>query len=312
MRPQLNLSMKDFASENLYGSEWFAERALASIKPREDDSFDFSDSLLLYVPGTEEEYESIQQIEAPYHELVTKPECAYLEHIAAQVVSLLPNEFEYVDLGPGSEHKEQFIFDEAKKQQKEFMYTPVDISERFLALSSQHAREQGIPVNPVQAPFEELAEKLGPPHVPRFVSLGLTYSNYEPEFILELLKHVAGAGGYVFINSQQRDRVDMEQIRRIYREDVYGISKSKLRLVGLDVDRDVADISTDDGIRAWCTLKTSSPKLEKLGVAAGARLLIFQSLRTDKRSFETQVASVFPKYTLFDTGEPFIGALLQA
>ena len=297
--------------EELYGPQWFKERAIVSIHPKGDGSFDFSDSLLLYVPGTEEEYESIQQVEAPYHELVTKPERAYLEQIASQIVSMLPDGFEYVDLGPGSEHKEQFIFDEAKKQQKHFTYTPVDISERFLELAEAHARAQGIEVHTVQAPFEELVEKLGAPRAPRFVSIGLTYSNYEPAFILGLLKQVAGEGGYTFINSQQRDRVDMEQIQRIYKEDVYGIAKSKLELVGLAVDQDVASISTDDGIRAWCTLKNSSKILEKLGVTAGARLLIFQSLRSDKASLEEQVAQVFSEHTLFDTGAPFIGVLLK-
>lgn len=273
--------------------------------------WDFSDSMLLYIPGAEETYEEIQHVENPYYQLVTKPERQYLESIAASVVSELPSTFEYIDLGPGTEHKEQFVFDEARRQHKEFSYIPVDISTKFLKLSADYATEQGIPTHSLRVPFEALPLELKDEGTPRFVSLGLTYSNYEPKVILELLKSIAGESGSAFINSQIRDRVDMGKIKEIYSGDVVNIAKPKLELLGLDLERDVADLNTDNGIKAWCTLRQATPKLERMGISAGAKLLIFQSLRPTRESLERDIAAIFPSYTLLDTGTSFVGALLK-
>ncbi len=294
-----------------YSPGWFKKRAFDSLKKNEDGTWDFSDSLLLYIPGTEESYETIQQVDTPYHTLVTKPERAYLERIAQDVVKELPNEFEYVDLGPGSEHKEQFIFDAAKNQNKHFTYVPVDISQRFLELASKYASDQNIPTHSMRASFEELSTKLGKPTAPRFVSIGLTYSNYAPQEILQLLKEIAGEGGFAFINAQISDRVDMKKLTATYAQDGFNIAKSKLELIGLDSEKDISQTHTDEGIQIWSTLKNSTPQLEKRGIAAGSKLLIFQSLRPTKEKLETDVRQVFPNATFFDTGESYIGALLK-
>jgi len=301
---------KDLSGER-YPLAWFKKRALNSFVQIDDHTWDYSDSLLLYIPGTEKEYEAMQEIDTTYHEMVTKPERTYLEHIAPEVADELPEHFDYIDLGPGTEHKEQFVFDAAKTKGKTFIYTPVDISERFLKLSSEYATQQGLEVHPQQVPFEELASLLGPVMAQRFVSLGLTYSNYNPAYILSLLRQTAGAGGSFFINAQIRDRVDMEKIRKTYGEDMYSITNSKLELLGLDAKADVESVETDDSIRSWCTLKRSTPELEARGIMPGARLLMFQSLRYTKDALEKNLGLHCPDYTLFDTGETFIGALIK-
>jgi uncharacterized SAM-dependent methyltransferase len=113
-----------------------------------------------------------------------------------QICSL--DHFEYIDLGPGTEHKEQFLFDELKKQGKTFAYIPVDISDHFLDVAEAHATGQSIQVRRMKASFEELPELLGAPTVPRFVSIGLTFSNYAPQDILKLLQDIAGKGWICF------------------------------------------------------------------------------------------------------------------
>lgn len=294
-----------------YSQEWFRDRAFKSLKKIGDGVWDFSDSLLLYAPGAEKEYELIQHIENPYYQLVTKVEREYLEEISSNLVSELPKEFEYIDLGPGTEHKEQFIFDESKRQDKKFTYAPVDINEKFLLQSSSYASQQNIPVHPYNVPFEELSTELQDSVIPRFVTLlGLTYSNYEPEVILPLLETIAGNAGLVFIDSQVRNRVDMDEIQGIYEDNLQAITRRKLRLLGLDFDINVAGFFADDGIRAWCVLKNSTPKLELLGITKGTKLLVFQSLRTTKESLEEDVSNFFSHYKLFNTRSSFVGALL--
>ncbi|OHA79762.1 MAG: hypothetical protein A2675_04095 [Candidatus Yonathbacteria bacterium RIFCSPHIGHO2_01_FULL_51_10] len=294
-----------------YPLKWFKERALNSFVQIDENAWDYSDSLLLYIPGTEKEYESMQETDTTYHKIVTQPERAYLEEIAMELVAELPKYFNYVDLGPGTEHKEQFIFDAAKTQEKSFIYTPVDISERFLKLSSEHATQQGIEVRPEQVPFEKLTSALPPIDTPRFVSLGLTYSNYNPAYILGLLKNISGKGGSFFITVQIRDRIAMEEVRKAYSEDAQSITNSKLELLGLNVKKDVGDILVDDGVRVWCTLRHSTPELEAKGILSGARLLIFQSLRYTKEALEEDLESNSLDYKLFDTDQTFIGALVK-
>lgn len=294
----------------LYTKEWLKERAFSSLEKIEEGVWDFSDSLLLYNPKGAEEYVSLQEEDTPYSRIVTTPENEYLKEIATRIVDELPNQFEYIDLGPGSEHKEQFFFDAAKEKQKEFLYTPVDINEDFLKFSDKHVSSQGIRTKPLRASFEELPEKLGDVNTSRFVSLGLTFSNYTPEKILRLLKSIAGEKGYAFINAQMRDRIDMKELEKTYAE-AYKAYDSKIELLGLNPQEDISSRETDDSIRVWYTLKNSNEKLEEKGIVNGDKLLVFQSLRYDKESLEKEIAAVFPNYTLYDTGKSFVGALLK-
>ncbi len=295
-----------------YSLEWFCERAVTSLKRIEENVWDYSDSLLLYVPDSEGEYETIQVGDDPYVQLITRPERAYLDSIAPAIVAQLPSEFEYIDLGPGTAHKEQSVFDEAKRTGKNFVYRPVDISEHYLKLAAGHAKTQGIQIDPLKSSFEELPERLGLPKIPRFVSLGLTFSNYQPEYILRLLKRIAGIGGEIFIDAQIRDRVVMEDVLRMYREDLYPVVDPKLAFLDVDPKTDVSERSADEGVRLWYTLKHTNPKLEALGVHAGDKLLMLQSLRYSVRSLEEELAKTGSPFVVFDTNASFVGACIKA
>lgn len=296
---------------NKYDNDWFKKRAFESIKLISPHVWDFSDSLLLYISSGVEKYETLQETDTPYFNLVTKPEREYLQSIAKEVVDLLPSNFEYIDLGPGTEHKEQFFFDELKKQGKIFTYIPVDISEYYLELAEKHAVTQGITVRTVKGSFEELAEILGEPTVPRFVNIGLTFSNYEPQMILNLLKSIAGKNGFVFINSQMRDRVDMVALQKVYAEDAKTLADDKLRLVGLDPDTDVTPREANDKIEVWCSVINLPKELEEKGIVAGDKVLVFQSLRYTQQSLEDQIKQNSENYHLFDRESSFIAGLIN-
>ena len=60
----------------------------------------FSDSMLMYLPGFDDAYEKVQDDETPYNELVTTPEKLYLQQISSNIVMELPENFNYIDLGP--------------------------------------------------------------------------------------------------------------------------------------------------------------------------------------------------------------------
>ncbi len=297
--------------ETLYNEAWFKARAFASIHKLGEDQWDYSDSLLLYTPGSEQEYESIQQGDDPYAELITKPERSYLEKIAPRVAKELPQEFEFIDLGPGTANKEQFLFDELKKLNKRFIYRPVDISNHYLELASEHASKQGIAVNPLRSEFEEASNKLGLPAIPRFVSLGLTFTNYNPETILAVLKNIAGTGGNIFVDAQMRDRVDMKAVTQTYAKDAKALVLPKLKLLGLNPDRDISKYETNDGVQMWVTVKNPSRELKDIGVKSGDSFLLFQSLRYTKEDLESVIRKHTRSFKLFDTADSFVGALLK-
>ena len=293
-----------------YSLNWFRERAFLSLKKISDGVFDYSDSLLLYIPGSDEEYEKVQHEGNPYHEMVTAPEQEYLQQIAKDVVARLPESFEYIDLGPGSEHKEQYVFDQLEEQGKKCVYRPVDISEKFLAMAVSHAEAQKITTKPIRASFEELPSVLQKSDKPRFVSLGFTYSNYKPQEILKLLADVADSDGYVFINSQIRERVDIGRLAEIYGEDVLSIAK--LKLLGLDAEVDIEDLHANEDIQMWCTLKKVTPRLAEMGLKIGDKILLFQSLRPSMEKLKRDLDEAgFGNYTMFDIGESFVGVLFS-
>ncbi|PIR85043.1 hypothetical protein COU15_02615 [Candidatus Kaiserbacteria bacterium CG10_big_fil_rev_8_21_14_0_10_45_20] len=295
-----------------YSLGWFEERAFSSLKKVSDGIFDYSDSLLLYIPGSDEEYEKVQHEGNPYHEIVTAPEREYLERIAKDIVARLPDNFEYIDLGPGSEHKEQFLFDQLAEQGKKCVYRPVDISEKFLDMAASHAEKQNITAEPIRASFEDLPDVLNKSDLPRFVSLGLTYSNYKPQEILELLADIADSDGYVFINSQIRERVDIKRLAEIYGKDVVSIATAKLKLLGLDAEVDVEDLHANEGVEMWCTVKKVTSRLAEIGLKVGDKILLFQSLRPSLEKLKRDLDRAgFSDYTMFDTEESFVGVLLE-
>ncbi len=294
-----------------FSQDWFRQRAIDLIQKTAEGYWDFSDSLLLYAASGVEVYEDLQKPETEYARLVTQPERAYLESIADAVVTELPDDFDYIDLGPGTEHKEQFLFVAAKRAGKTFRYFPVDVSENYLALAQEYAQKQGIEVLPMRASFEDLVERLPASEGPRFVSLGLTFTNYEPQVALKMLRKIAGVDGRIFIDVQIRERSDMAALQKAYETDAKGVVETKLPFVGLDGEGAVEKIETDAGIQFWCTVKTPSPQLVQKGMQPGDRILMLRSLRYRFEEFETELVKSGSEFTLLDQGSSFVGAVLQ-
>ena len=163
----------------------------------------------------------------------------------------------------------------------------------------------------MKSSFEELPNLLGKSSTPRFVSLGLTFSNYAPQDILTLLKNIAGENSFVFINAQMRDRVDMAALQKVYQEDGEHLADDKLKLLGLDPETDVSPRIADDGFRVWCSIIKGNAVLDKAGVKEGDQLMVFESLRYTKDDLENEIKKTFSHYKLFDTGVSFIATLAR-
>lgn len=293
--------------------EWFERRARDSLRPLGDGRFDFSDSALLYSPTGATGYESAQKADSsPYRKLITEPEIQQLRAIAPSIVSRLPSRFEFVDLGPGTARKENFFFEAAHEQNKRICYRPVDISQTFLDSATRNARARGIFTQPAHASFEDFAQESGGLEKSRFVSIGATFSNSQPEDILPLLEKMTqrvAHTGHFFINTQSRDRVNMDEVVAAYESLTDSLVAPKLRLLGLDPRLDVEASWVTPGIEIWCRLKNSTAELERRGIGAGSELLLLRSLRYSQAELHAALAG--KNYELFDCGSSFVGALIR-
>lgn len=159
--------------------------------------------------------------------------------------------------------------------------------------------------------FEELPGVLGVSQKPRFVSLGLTFSNYNPAYITNLLKKIAGKHGFVFINSQMRDRTDMLQLRMIYEQAVPQLCLDKLKLLGLTFGKHVSVPLVDENNQAWCSVLEMSEQLERLGIKKGDKILLFQSLRYTPETLEANLKESGSTCKMYDKGSSFIAGLIK-
>ncbi|NTU99207.1 L-histidine N(alpha)-methyltransferase [Candidatus Falkowbacteria bacterium] len=295
--------------EEKYDQAWFKKRAFESLQRIDANSWDYSDSLLLYSEQGQEAYESAQ-VGGEYYDLVTLPEHEHLKAIAKQVVASLPDNFVYIDLGPGTEGKEAYFFNELKGQGKSFVYTPVDISDYFLGIAVDHAKEKGVAVKPIKKSFEELPDSIKAAESPRFVSLlGLTFSNYKSPKIISLLAEIAGKGGYILIDVQVRDRIDIQAVQEAYQKYMPPACDSKIRLLDLDPEKDVSPRTADASVSIWCSILNPNTSLKEKGIKADDKLLLFQSLRPTREDFEKELKGF--DYQLLDEGGGFISALIK-
>ena len=169
-------------------------------------------------------------------------------------------------------------------------------------------KTKNLKADPLLCSFEELPDILTKGDAPRFVSLGLTVINYHPDEILPLMKKIAGEDGYVFVNIQVRERLDMEELRKCYVDFAEGFFNQKMKLIGI-APEDI-QIIPDDKITMSGVLKKSNPIVEKKDVRVGDKIIVSRSLRHTEEYFTQQVVKYFRNYRKFDTGDSYIGYLL--
>ena len=292
--------------------EWFQREAIRSIKRRPDGIWDYSSSSLLYTTGGSDSYEAIQKDDSAgsYKNIVTTTETKLIELIAPKIVKSLPDTFNYIDFGPGTEHKEKYFFDAIKENGKKALYVPVDISKHMLDAANQYAIQQGFQTHPIHQTFEDVVSEIDAINDEyRFVSLGLTFANYEPEKILDILRQVITGNGSVFITAHLRDRIDIESLRKMYEETVQDIIANKIKLLGLDSEVDVHEITVTDAVELYCTVKNTNEIVKDLGMSVGDKILLFRSYRYTLDELKNILENFDVSY--YDEGMEFVGCVIS-
>jgi len=106
---------------NIGNEAWFQKEAWKALHRDHDGSWDYSDSSLLYSPESLNAYRQMQEDGTEYANNVTAVEHDVLKRVARDLVADLPDRFAYMDLGPGTEHKEQYFFEAMQIAHKQFV-----------------------------------------------------------------------------------------------------------------------------------------------------------------------------------------------
>lgn len=295
-----------------YGSpEWFANRAKESLVMK-DGFWDFSDSALFWTDEVMSNYKDAQtDSEDVYKKQVTDSETAYLKKITPDLVSHLPQNINYVDLGPGTENKQDLFIDEIQRRGKKLMYTPVDINKSVIDLVGQHVTKKGIAIHPVHSSFEDMDQFLIDNQTPRFLSLGLTFGNFDIDYILDIFEKTIGKEGLAFINIQPREKVkDFEKLKQAYSGHLTNIYNAKLKLIGLKIDPEIGTIEVTDEVKVYYTVKKPSQLAKNFGIKEGDKLFVFQSMRYPIEFLKSKLESRFD-CIYFDTEDDYLGILLK-
>lgn len=300
--------------KNIVGShEWFQTEALNALKKIADGFWDYSNSSVVYTPENSLSYKQLQNDagHTSYKESVTSAEHSLIKLIAPQIVEKLPHKFQYIDFGPGTEHKEKYFLEAIDNQNKEALYVPLDISEQMLDIADTYAKQRGFKTHPIHQTFEHATAEIKELDSDfRFVSLGMTFANYKAQQILAILDKTTNKNGTSFITVQMRDRVDIEKIKKIYTESVSRhMLHNKIKLIGLNPETDIVGIEANDKVEVVGTVKNTNPMLDQLGIKPGDRMLLLRSYRFSYEELEDTLKDYDTHY--YDEGKEFIGCVIN-
>jgi hypothetical protein len=297
-----------------YGTpEWFANRVKDSLINRGEGFWDFSDSVILWTDESVKSYENAQTKDQDAYKMqITDSESKYLKKIAPNLVSYLPDRINFIDMGPGTENKQDIFIEEIKKTGKEFIYTPVDINKKILNLAVDHMKRYGVTTIPIHSTFEDMEQFITDKETPRFLSLGLTFSNFNIEDILSILKKSLNKNSFAFINTQPRERVKepgslIKAYSSKYALELYNL---KLKLIGLEIDNKIGNIEVTGDVKVYYHVKNPSAKAQGFGIKAGDKIFGFQSMRYPIDFLKSRLEKDFDcKY--FDVQDEYLAVLLE-
>lgn len=309
-----DMENKEQAKSIQYGiPEWFKNRAKESLIKIDETSWDFSDSALFWTDEVVQKYEDAQTKEGnEYKKHVTDAETLYLQKITPNIVDSLPAEINYIDLGPGTENKQDYFIHKMKEDGKSLTYTPVDISKRMVDAAAHHVAEKGVDVFPVNSSFEDMEQFIDDKDTPRFISLGLTFLNFKIEEILGILKKSMNKNGKTFINTQPREKVkSLEELKKAYSgESIIDIYNQKLKLIGLETSEDIGTIEVTDEVKIYFHVNNPTEYAQSLGIKAGDKIFVFQSMRYPTEFLKSKLEEEFD-CEYFETGDDYLAVLLK-
>lgn len=242
-----------------------------------------------------------------------KTETLISEH-AAEIASHFSDErVLIVDLGPGYPSKTLPIVDALIKDNKEIEYWAVDVNEYFGNIARDAIKEKGISRSYAKKMlFEDAPDYLEKNKVifQKLVIIGLTFMNFEPQYILEILKDCVSNKGDVCISAIEclDNNNDIGSLTEGYRSAAATkLLFSPLALLGAEESN--ADYKVDfinNRIEMGFVLHRVPSRLRKLGVRENDYIITAISYRHKEDDYRKLLSSSFGKNEYFKLGNTIL------
>lgn len=275
------------------------------------NTIDYSNSLLLYAPGSEKVYENVQTT-SEYRDEVTKAEIDFLKQFARPLMSQFPFGINYIDLGPGTEYeKQKVLFNALKSLDADvYEYCSVDVNRDMAAAARDFAKEQfpkALCSNFVDT-FENMKKLDWEPRnfeVKNFFYLGLTFMNFHFEDIIKIIDECLEYSGAFFISFEPREYMP-KNIIQYYGEPMAPLYDKKMSLLGFNPEDYTIRIT--DEVKAYAKI-SSINNCTHPEIRIGDELSLMMSLRYELEDIKQKLEAMY--HCQFDDNKKFVGAMLR-
>lgn len=289
----------------------FIHTAHESVYRTGPSTIDYSNSLLLYSPGSEKIYKTVQTNNSGYRDEVTQSEIDFLEHLSRPMMSQFPYGVNFVDLGPGTEYsKQEVLFNTLKAFNIDVhKYISVDVNHDMAGKARDFAEEQFPQAlcSRLVDSFENLKnydfnteEK-----VQNFFYLGLTFINFHFEDITLIIDDCLRYPGGFFISFEPREYMP-KNITQYYGGPMEPFFHKKMSLLGFQ-SKDYS-LRVSDEVKVYAkVLNTENCTHSEIKV--GDEILLMMSLRYKLAEITQKLEAKYDCKFYFNG--KFVGALLR-
>ncbi len=238
-----------------------------------------------------------------FSSLLHDPAEKLIETYKADILNDFKGEMEFYDLGPGLPSKSMPLLKELQSKNRKFKYIPVDISKSFLNIAEKEVSKIGVKSYPINCLFEDLYNHIDlSKSIDRLFFIGLTFNNYRPKKILNLLKQLCEPNGVCLIITEYYTKNKIESIlvpyKDKYAEDfnylalhLIGLKKNELKyLTNFNNQRIEMGFSVLNNIRLKDTI-----------IKKGSKIITAISYRYTKVSLTNSISKYFNHFTYYES-----------
>ena len=223
------------------------------------------------------------------------------ENISAITKNFSKKNIHIVDLGPGYPSKTFPIIDALKE--KEIEYWAVDGNNYFANISSDAIKKRGVKnCHPKQMLFEDTAKTLNK-EIPKLLILGLTIMNFEPNYILPILKECLTSKNDVSLTSIQfiDEKTNIEEILQGYKsKEAEKFNFLLLELLGFTKeDVKYTPQFANNRVEMCFEIKNVPQPLKETGIKVGDTIITAISYRHTLESFKKILSTYFTHNEIF-------------
>ncbi|MFH1654898.1 MAG: L-histidine N(alpha)-methyltransferase [Pseudomonadota bacterium] len=204
-----------------------------------------------------------------------------------------------VDLGPGYPSKTFSIIDTLLARGKSVQYWAIDVNDHFCKIARDAIARRGVEESYAKKMlFENTAEAIRKAGIdyPKLIIIGLTFMNFDSEYILKLLADCASHKSDVCLSAIECiGDIDVERLMEGYKtNNARKFVFAPLSILGL-VDNQVeyAVSFRNQRIETAFTLKRVPPKLKAHGVKDGDKIIAAISYRYTAAQYESLLKTKF-------------------